>query len=596
MVGGLIQIVTYGAEDIFLTGTPEITFFKMVYRRYTNFAIESVQQYFEGIIDFNNEVISTIEKNGDLMGRTFIEVVIPHVHLFKKDLNSNIALDEIQIELKERYMRRTETIYHTFKLWLDYFAFIYRILLLDINADLTGFFIDIPVSETIFNILNRNYRVFFDLTSEEIEVLNSGTNGTLPYLFIVNMILKYYNFKNNIKIAEVLFSDLNLRILLNNFFNKEEQNPLELEILLEEWYIRSHYALIFYEREYSISVREFEEVKNPFVKFAWIKRIGHFIAECIEVRIGGKKIDRQYGDWMNIWYEVSNNFWQRENYRKMIGDIKILTDFNNLEKPRYRLFIPLQFWFCKHNGLALPLVALRYYDVQIYVRFSRLEELAYIERGYNLLKLLHIESASLWVDYIYLDDDERRRFAKSSHEYLIEQVQTERFADVFLNKYIAKLNFVHPCKEFIWTLQANRFRLNPFDDNRLLDRTNYSLTKFGRGNPILESKIEFNTHTRVPKLDGNYYNYVQPYEVHSNSPCDGINLFSYAFEPEAQQPSGAANLSRISLVVIKMNIDERIYDVPLLEEYLKGAILTVYATNYNVLRIMSGMAGVAFSP
>jgi hypothetical protein len=306
---------------------------------------------------------------------------------------------------------------------------------------------------------------------------------------------------------------------------------------------------------------------------------------------------------MNIWYELSKNIYHETNYKKMIGDVKFLTTFDNNLKPRYKLYIPLQFWFCRHNGLAIPLVSLRYHDVQINVKFRKLEECAYIEPGYTLFEALHIEYASLFVDYIYLDSSERQRFARASHEYLIEQVQQEEYKNfVSINNY-ASLNFVHPCKELIWTCQANRYKQNPTDSNHILNPSNYSYSKEGIGNPIIDAKLEFNTHLRIAKLDGNYFNNVQPYQNHSNTPSPGINIYSFAIKPEQHQPSGTVNFSRINYIVMHLTLDEKIFinendKLAIGEELnklMEGIIVTFYAPNYNVLRIMSGMAGLAFS-
>ena len=706
MTAGLIQLVTNGTQDIFLTGSPQITFFKMVYRRYTNFAIESVEQGFDGVVDFDKFVTSTLDKNGDLINRAYLEVIIPEVQLLKKDLNpdyapptSNIISgsgndnnfgkafrpDDIPFALKTSAKRSAEVAFFTYKILIEYLVDIYRFSIqqidngvdLDVKKDINnifpegsfaydlfdindGLFNEIPVDESITKLLVNYYKDFFILTENEIRVLNIFSKENIfSYSYIVNDIIqkKFLNSNQNsgIILPEIVFSKINLKQIMVNFFENTVDELLDdqdredlLRIILDQWYIDAKETLIFLEKEYIKATKELEDVKSPYVKFAWIKRIGHYIAEHIEVTIGGKRIDKHYSDWMNIWYELSKNIHHEDHYKKMIGDVEYLTTFDNNIKPQYKLYIPLQFWFCRHNGLALPLVSLRYHDVKINIKFRKLEQCAFVEAGYTLFEALHIDYASLFIDYIYLDSLERKRFARASHEYLIEQVQREEFKDIVSTKHSAKLNFVHPCKELIWTCQANRYKQNPTDGNLILNPSNYSYSKQGIGNPILEAKLEFNTHIRVQKLDGNYFNYVQPYQSHSNTPADGINVYSFAMESEQHQPSGTVNFSRINFIVMHLILDKRIFinkcdvieserfdiedeyecnctkgysfqcDVLLkrgdrsrvynfckckdellissaLLEELSGVVLTFYAPNYNVLRIMSGMAGIAFS-
>lgn len=682
MTAGLIQLVTHGTQDIYLTGSAQITFFKMVYRRYTNFAIESIEQCFDGVIDFDKYVSATLDKNGDLINRSYLEVVLPQVQLLKKDLNpdykppSNNDLgnafrpDDIPYSLNLINKRNAEVAFFTFKILIEYMVDIYRFSIqqidlgvdLDIKKDMSGdypcgsfandlfnvndgLFNEIPVDRSILKILINHYNNLFVLSDDDIEIIkNSLDLSKFDYSFIVDNIIQQ-KFKNSdIILPEIILSKIDLKQIMIQFFDNtvdellddQERNDL-LKIILDQWYSDAKFVYLFLERKYMDATKDLEDIESPYVKFAWIKRIGHYIAEHIEVMIGGKRIDKHYSNWMNIWYELSKNIYQENHYKKMIGDVEFMTTYDNNLKPQYKLYIPLQFWFCRHNGLALPLISLRYHDIKINVKFRKLEECAYVEDGYTLFDALHIDYASLFIDYVYLDGPERKRFARASHEYLIEQVQREEFKDIETVKTVAQLNFVHPCKELIWTCQANRYIKNPTDNNFLLNPSNYSLSNEGKGNPILESRLEFNTHVRVQKLDGNYFNYVQPYQSHSNTPSDGINVYSFAIESEQHQPSGTVNYSRINFIAMHLMLDQRIlsndsnmfscncgnkfslqcdillkrgdqskvFDAckckdkllvsPALLEEISGVILTFYAPNYNVLRIMSGMGGIAFS-
>ena len=379
MGGGLMQLVAYGAQDIYLTGNPQITFFKVVYRRHTNFSMEAIEQTFNGAADFGKRVTCTVSRNGDLMHKVYLQVTVP--------------------------------------------------------ACVTGY------------------------------VPNLG---------------------------------------------------------------------------------------QALIKFA-------------EVEIGGQRIDKHYGDWMHIWNELSQEAGKKEGYGLMTGagskDAGISAETD--------LYIPLEFWFCRNPGLALPLIALQYHEVKINIEFSALSELTSTAG-------LSLSAASLYVDYIYLDTDERRRFAQVSHEYLIEQVQFTGDESVSSVSNKIKLNFNHPCKELVWVVQRDASGVEKFD-----------YTDASGLNPVLIAKLQLNGHDRFSERMGRYFNLVQPYQHHTNVPKPGINVYSFGLKPEEHQPSGTCNMSRIDNATLQLTLTS--------ETVGADAKVRVYATNYNVLRIMSGMGGLAYS-
>ena len=169
-------------------------------------------------------------------------------------------------------------------------------------------------------------------------------------------------------------------------------------------------------------------------------------------------------------------------------------------------------------------------------------------------------STSLWVDYVYLDTDERRRFAQVSHEYLIEQLQFTGDESKFAN---VRLNYNHPVKELVWV-------------GTTATRGTYS------GN-LSNAKLQLNGHDRFAQRDGSYFNLVQPYQHHSNIPSGNVYVYSFALKPEEHQPSGTCNFSRIDNATLNMTWSSN------------PTVLKVFATNYNVLRVMSGMGGLAYS-
>ena len=352
----------------------------------------------------------------------------------------------------------------------------------------------------------------------------------------------------------------------------------------------------------------------------------------------------------------------------------------DLEELKQLLYVPLQFWFCRNPGLALPLIALQYHEVRINLELRNKNE-CYVVEDTSMVStdcsasgdqfcVPKLVSASLFIDYIYLDTDERRRFAQSSHEYLIEQLQFTGDESVTSTNVKVKLNFNHPVKELVWVVQkddcvkANVNQWTNYTDQvdndsawgGALDPVNtnvesgYMASSFpyantvtgldgkttvttaqvpsgpnawpndptgwsslgdpgadtnaplntgntgaatgsdhagigplnaGR-NPVVRAKLQLNGHDRFQERLGSYFNLVQPYQHHSNVPATGINVYSFALEPEKHQPSGTCNFSRIDSAVLQLQLTARAAE---------ASKVRVYAVNYNVLRIMSGMGG-----
>jgi len=469
MGGGLMQLVAYGAQDIYLTGNPQITFFKVVYRRHTNFSVESIEQTFNGTPNFSKKASATISRNGDLI-----------------------------------------------------------------------------------------HKVMLQITLEQVTATSA------------------------------------------------------------------------------------DHVK-------WCNWVGEKIIKYVEVEIGGQRIDRHYGEWLHIWSQLTLPIGHDTGYSRMVGNIPDLTKVtSNSTIKSCELFIPLQFWFCRNPGLALPLIALQYHEVKINIEFNDLYDcLLYhnsvtssAEYSTNLATTPTIQSASLWVDYIYLDSDERRRFAQLAHEYLIEQLQYPGEETISVTSNKIKLAFNHPVKEIVWVVQkqdAINFKqhfnytdaldLTPFSqDNNLGNNLAYGIAEMlqvttgastssavyvvnddsGVNNCQL-ARLQLNGQDRFAERTGDYFNYVQPFYHHSRTPAPGINVYSFGLKPEEHQPSGTCNFSRIDNANLFLTVTTdtlKTNTVTLAAGKITSTAATgssgnakvrVYAVNYNVLRIMSGMGGLAYS-
>ena len=374
-------------------------------------------------------------------------------------------------------------------------------------------------------------------------------------------------------------------------------------------------------------------------QFRWLNWVGHNLINNVNLEIGGQEIDKHYGDWLQIWNELTQEPGKQAGYADMVGNVPQLVNLivqggegcdadcgygepNALNEvtscaPEYTLYIPLQFWFCRNPGLALPLIALQYHEVKINLEFEALNNLCFdyadgasasTHQIRDRVAASGLVSASLYVDYIYLDTDERRRFATVSHEYLIEQLQFTGAESVTSSSNKIKLNFNHPCKELIWVVQRDSFvscddaviqpfkGQQPFNYSDWWDRavleSGYSVTRvegMAGYNPIVTAKIQLNGHDRFYEREGRYFNLVQPYQHHTNIPAVGINVYSFALKPEEHQPSGTCNFSRIDNATLFITLTNNTVSAT------TSAQVRVYAVNYNVLRIMSGMGGLAYS-
>ena len=215
----------------------------------------------------------------------------------------------------------------------------------------------------------------------------------------------------------------------------------------------------------------------------------HIIKDC-ELEIGGQRIDKQTREWNQVWWELTTPEDKALGFKCMIGDLGQVGS-TGVRKVQ----IPLNFWFCRNPGLALPLIALQYHEVKL--KFNWSGDSTDIQGD-----------EEVWCDYIYLDTDERRRFAQVSHEYLIEQVQIQSGN----GSNVQKLNFNHPVKELIWTSDAHGFKQS------LTSSTGY-----------VKSKLILNGHDRFAYQTAEYFQLRQPYDYHTviphqNLPSSGKKL------------------------------------------------------------------------
>jgi len=311
----------------------------------------------------------------------------------------------------------------------------------------------------------------------------------------------------------------------------------------------------------------------------------------VELSIGGQRIDKHYQKWWRLYSELYLDEAKKSNYGKMTTAITT----------GKKIFLPLLFFFNRNPGLALPLIALQYHEVRL--DFDLSSDFATVTDG---------STFKVWANYIYLDTEERRRFAQKGHEYLIEQVQHTGTDTVTLGSEVQKrLSYNHPVKELVFclddgtdswqtsagspTVTANLARgtteSNCFISGSFLGAPMAltsavdDLSEDATGT-LDTFKLVLNGQDRFKEQSGKYFNTVQPFVHHSGSPAPGVYAYSFALKPEEHQPTGTCNFSRIdnAQVAIKARSDAT-----------GKTTLRMFATNYNVLRIQSGMGGLAFS-
>jgi hypothetical protein len=314
---------------------------------------------------------------------------------------------------------------------------------------------------------------------------------------------------------------------------------------------------------------------------SWVPDLGEHLLEKVELEIGGITIDTHYGQWMHIWKELTRDESKNANYMKMIGSTTTFTTAASpLATSGKKLYVPINFWFTEKPSMAFPLIACQYHPMKVKITFADLQK---ITRGVSARKIDGSLGANLYVTYIYLDNEERKSFATSAHEYLITQVQRPGSETYQSQTNIRRRldGFNHPVKEIVWVHQLDSLVAV---NSASKDFSNFSDGASPNADPVASAKLVLNGNDRFSVRDGTYFNLVQPYYHHSGSPAVGIYSYSFAFEPEKHQPTGTCNFSRIDTASLEIVLSTT-----------SAATSTVYMTNYNVGRLVGGMFGVAFA-
>jgi len=584
--GGLINIVSNYTSDIFLTGDPQITFYKMSYRRYTNFSIDTVDLPFDNSISFDNETELIVNRFGDLIGKSCLHITIPSIEITKKDVE--IDINDLPLIDNPIYKKNYDAIKNVY---MDIMSNIYKIVYKgcqSVNVSYLSIRQDVKTYVNSYYVLNKTIKQILDEYNELLTVYK--LNYRLSNLWYIITHINYDRLLDNDKIKNIIL--------------KESENGINHCRDVQKYFFEL----------YQNFTKQKEQFYSNNIKSAWTEKLGHSMIDYIDIFIGGKRIDRHLGIWIDIWNDLVYKETQIDSYNNLIGNIDILTNFDTLKKPLYDIYVPMSFWFNKYNGLAFPLIAMQYNDIRINVKLRKFEEVFYIEKIYkcyvnnvskNLtasmidfikkegtnLNITDIEEVDVYLqniwdtnnysltgnilaDYIYLDNNERKRFAQSGHEYLIDTNQNSITENVNTNDFdIVFDQFKNQCKELVWVTTQDCLTNNKNGSTKCQW---YNYTNDGK-NPITTTQLNLNGHVRLQKQNSNYYNNYQPYIYHKRSIPKGINMYSFCLEPLQHQPSGACNFTVIDDVRMYLTIDNTYYRY--INEYIYPYDLDI---NFNI--------------
>jgi hypothetical protein len=427
--------------------------------------------------------------------------------------------------------------------------------------------------------------------------------------------------------------------------------------------------------------------KHP--KARYCDEVGHALVEKVDLVIGGTLIDSHPGHYLQVWNELTQTP-EKKQIGHLVGRSGSEAELEDMAMTEQDIYVPLQFFFCRHLMCSLPLIALQYHQVEIKVTFNQLDKVVafagyeYKDESVSLLNKeigagaswyaqyqaskesnsgfvsvrsksdlkkteLSIKDARLMCNLVYLEEEERKTFAGSTHEYLVDLLQFQGPMATGKEQTTYHAYFNHPTSELIWTFvpKASIMHGEPFNYTALQSSYNAA------GDTMKTAKLQFNGYDRFTSMPAEYFREIVPAQYHTSVPTRPVYVYSFALEPEDFRPSGSVNLSRIDnvkLITTHVDFEPTITMQPFISgdssevggqipdanavsrqhlfnslnrlnnssavavhpassgtglflqttdgfasDIEKGAELRVYARSKNVLRIQSGMAGLAYA-
>lgn len=338
-----------------------------------------------------------------------------------------------------------------------------------------------------------------------------------------------------------------------------------------------------------------ESIRPRTTRFSWLPELGHILIDKVELYVGDQLMDSFNGEWISIFHKLRGNRSKRRGYLQMIGHRPDWLSFDNRTKKRGQMYIPLPFWFGTNRQAAIPMIALEYAPIEVRIKLKPFESVCRYDSNTYFDKQPQLK-CQLLTEYIYVEKEERTRMASMKHEMLMESIVMNSVSlfgrhNVVDDRFIhVNLNVTNLCKEIVVVLQIDE-KTKKQSSNHYVREYDYML------NPSMHimkaMKIQFHGRDRETWKDAKYYNFVQPYQYHRTSQVDdGLFMYSFSLEPDLVQPSGCANLSKIENVTLVLELNESV--IQGMQRDLFNVRVGTYAVTYNILRIMSGLCGLAW--
>lgn len=492
------------------------------------------------------------------------------------------------------------------------------------NIDYTSYFTGLPnlydliitilssITSTILftdkNIKNiyNNYETTLDILNY---VMNKVINST-DVKFIINTLETTTIESVKTKITNILIKEITEREIIINNITKVGDTEIELnydyplykfdDARIIEDDGEGPFNITYNGSELDIQIIKL--IKNEQPQYAWVKELGHKIIKKISVEVDSIVYDEYTSELLHLDYEINKDNNHKRGYDIMIGNTEDMYTISSEYRPKRRIYVPLNFWFCRDIGNSIPMINILYSDIRINIETSELDELLYVDIGSQYIKK-PIINAYMMTQYIYLDNEERNKMANMKREYIIDRYNyggrhVYEYKDIKEDIIKTRLYFKYSCKYIIWTskvktrIKEEKDKIDWIYNGYRIKDDKGELTKKIRS--IDKIKIQFNGRDRETYKEEGYYNRVQPYGHKMGSIEYGEYIYSFALQPLILQPSGTVNLGQIA----ELDIISEYTDIELAITKIREENLIIekeyWARTCQIIRIMSGFMAQAF--
>ena len=525
MTGAVMQLALVGAADVIMTGSPEISFFKSLTRRYTHYAAESVQMAFQGTADFGRSVSAPITRSGDLVSKCYLQITLPDLNNFHASVNVALAA---------------------------------------------------PTS-TVPAIISAR----FTSSTTALVTITPPTSSSGSHRYRVTLS------RNNEDGEDEFFSALSSTTILITALDKTKSYSVVVNRQLMSGT--------------SVSSNDSNSASMDIICLKWCNSIGHAIMRSVECQLGGARIDRHVSEFFDIMSELNLPEEKRAGYEQMVGKYANYDLYDNSFSQR-TLFVPLIFFFNKAPSLSIPLVALAFHELKLNFEFRDWTEL--IKSNIPISTLVDTRGSTpsmeckLYSEMYLLDTEERLRFSSMPQEMIIEVCQFLGDHPIIvdteepnLSRKIS-LNFSHPVKELIFVYNhSSSYNANVTAPYYAVEGNDYfncdMPSPYASEEPIITAKLQINGSDRIEERPSQYFRLVQPFQHHTRIPNKKVYVYSLSLNADDIQPSGSLNWSRVDQAHLVLTLNPNMINT-------RGRV-RVFAISYNLLRIASGLGGLAFA-